>query len=147
MFERGVEVQSLCHQQSDQFRDGHRGVRVIELDGRKFRQPIPAEALVLAEVAHDVLQRRAGQNVLLLDAQPLALPGGVVRVEHARDVLGLVLVLEGLIIVLRVEGVKVQLLLGFALPEAQRADGLGVVADDGHVVGDAVDGLIARIRP
>ncbi len=47
-------------------------------------------------------------------------------------------------IVLGVEGVEVQLLLCLALPQAERTDGRGLIADDGHVVGDAVDGLVGE---
>ena len=118
---------------------------VVELDGRIFGQMIPTETLMAAEIAHNVLQRRAGEDILLLDAQALALPRGVVGVEDAGDVLGLVFVFERLIVVLCVERIEVQLLLGFALPETERADGLGVVADDRHIVGYAVDGLVGEL--
>jgi hypothetical protein len=45
-------------------------------------------------LAQDVLQAGGDEEVLLLDAELLALLRGVVRVQHARDVLGLVLGLD-----------------------------------------------------
>jgi hypothetical protein len=123
---------------------GHGGVRVVELHRGEFGQAEEVAAVDGAEVAQDILQRGAGEDVLLLDAQLLALERGVVRIEHARDVLGLVLGVERLGVVLGVEGVKIELLFGLALPEAERADGVVLIADDRHVVGHGHDGLVGE---
>ena len=66
------------------------------------------------------------EEVLLLDAQTLALDGAVVRVEDAGDVLGAVFLGERALVILRVERVKVELLLGLALPETERCDVVGI---------------------
>ena len=85
--------------------------------------------------AQHVLQRRADQHVLLPQAHQLAGLQGVVGVEHLGDVLGGVLAPAGGGVVLVVEGVEVEFVDALALPQAQRADALALVADDGHVVG------------
>ena len=141
---RGVKIQSLGHQQTDQLRNGHSGMRIVQLDSNKLRQAVIVRAVLLAVVAQDILQRRAGKDVLLLDAQALALPCGVVRIQNAGDILGLVLLFKRLNVVLRVEGVEVQLLLGLALPEAERTDRRCFIADHRHIIRDAVDGLVGK---
>jgi len=140
----GLEIEPLEHQKADELRDGHGGVRVVELHRDKLGQAEEIAAVDGAEIAQDVLQRGAGEDVLLLDAQLLAFERGIVRIEHARDVLGLVFGVERLHIVLRVEGVKIELLLGLALPEPKRADGVVLIADDRHVVGHGHNGLIGE---
>jgi hypothetical protein len=54
-------------------------------------------------LVQDVLEAGRDEEVLLLDAQLLALLRGVIRVEHAGDVLGLVLGVDGGVILGRVE--------------------------------------------
>ena len=117
-------------------------MRVVELDGDELRQAVIIRAVLLTVIAEDILQGRAGEDILLLDAQALALPRGVVRVQNTGDILGLVLLFKGLDVVLRVESIEVQFFFGLAQPEAERANGF--VADDGHVIRDAVDGLVGK---
>ena len=119
-------------------------MRIVQLDSNKLRQAVIVRAVLLAVVAQDILQRRAGKDVLLLDAQALALPCGVVRIQNAGDILGLVLLFKRLNVVLRVEGIEVQFFLSFALPEAERADRRCFIADHGHIIRDAVDGLVGK---
>jgi hypothetical protein len=74
----------LVDQQSHQLGNRERRVRVVQLDGERRRAALELPALghVLRE---HVLQRGAHEEVLLLEAQLLALRRGVVRVEHARE--------------------------------------------------------------
>ena len=145
--EGGVKGQPTLHQQPHQLRDGQGGVGVVELDGAEGGQVLPVVPVSGLIAPQDVLEGGGGQDVLLLDAQPLALPGGVVGVEHPGDVLGGVLLRQRLIVVLGVERLKVQLMDGLALPQPQGADVVGAVADDGHVVGDGDDGLVGEGDP
>ena len=94
--------------------------------------------------AQDVLQGGRGDDILLLDAQALALVVGVVGIEHPGDVLGPVLGVQGPGVILGVEGVEIQLIHRLALPQAQGADIVGAVADDGHVVGHGQHGLVGK---
>ena len=77
-------------QQPDELGDGHGGMGIVELHGDELAEA-PKIAVAGGFVgAQDVLQGRAREEVLLLDAQTLALDGAVVRVEDAGDVLGAV---------------------------------------------------------
>ena len=143
-FKRGIKVQSFGHQQTDQFRDGHGWMRIVQLNSDELRQTVIIRAVLLAIVAQNVLQRCAGENILLLDAQTLALPCGIVRIQNAGNILGLVLLFKRLDIVLRVKGIEVQFFLSFALPEAERADRRCLIADDRHIIRDAVDSLVSK---
>ncbi len=73
-------------QQAHQLDDRHRRMRVVELDRDRLRQIL--ELAPLGEMLREhVLQRSADAEVLLLEAQLLALRRRVVRVQHARQVL------------------------------------------------------------
>ena len=82
---------------------------------------------------------------MLLDAQLLSFQRRVVRIQNARNVLGLVLRFECLDIILRVERVKVELLLRFALPEPERADRPVFIADDRHIIRNRDDRLVRKV--
>ena len=102
-----VPVQSvLVHQQAHQFRHRQRRMRVVEVDCHLVGQRI--EAAVAAQVtAQQVLQRGADEEVLLAQPQLFAVVGAVVRVEHARDVFGLVLGFHRAHVVALVESIEV----------------------------------------
>ena len=92
--------------------------------------------------ADQILHGGAGENVFLLQTQKPALVVPVVWVEHAGDVLRAVFVQARLVVFVVVEQRKVKLVQAFGLPQAQRADGIGLVAEDGHIVGH---GLYAKV--
>ena len=143
--ERGLKVHALELQKPNEFGDCHCRMRVVELHGVKFRKPVIIAAVVLAEASQNVLQRRAGEHILLLDAQLLSLPRRIVRIQNARDVLGFVLRFQRLDVVLRVERIKVQFLLRLALPEPQRADRVVFIADDRHIIRNRNDRLVGKV--
>ena len=92
-----------------------------------------------------ILQRGRGQHILLLDAQTLALPGGVIGVENTGDILSLVLLVQSPQVILVVESTEIQFFLGLALPQAQGVDIVGAIADDGHIIGHSQDGVIREL--
>ena len=143
----GVKAQPTLHQQPHQLWDGQGRVGVVELDGAEGGQVLPVVPVGGLIAAQNVLEGRRGQHILLLDAQPLALPGGVVGVEHPCDVLGGVLLRQRLVVVLGIECLKVQLMDCFTLPQPQGADVVGAVADDGHIIGDGNHGLVSKGDP
>ena len=58
-----VDVEQHAHQ----LRDGERGMRIVQLDGHLVRQLVQVR-MAVEEAAQDVLQRRADEEVLLLQA-------------------------------------------------------------------------------
>ena len=141
-----VKAHALVHQQPDQLGNGHGRVGVVELDGVELAEPGVVGAVGQLEGPQHILQGGGGQHILLLDAQPLALVGGVVGVQDTGDILGLVLLIQSPEIVLIVEGVEVQLLLGLALPQPEGADVVGAIADDGHIIGDSQHGMVGELH-
>ncbi len=119
-------------------------MRVVELDRERVGQRV--EAAAFGEVLRQhVLQARADEEVLLLEAQFLALRRGVVRVQDARDVLGLRLRGRGLDVPARIEHLDVERRDRAACPEPQVVDGRAAVAGDQLVEADGPD--IVRLDP
>ena len=104
-----------------------------------------AEVLALGAhpAAHDVLQAGAGEEVLLAQAQLLAVLALVVGVEHARDVFGLRALLDRGAVIAGVELAEVEFLDRGGVPQAQGVDGAVAVAGHRHVVGDGLDVAVA----
>ena len=140
-----LEIHALGHQQPDQLRDGHGGMGIVQLHGIVVSEAAQVVAVGALKGPQHILERRGGQDVLLLDAQTLAFPGGVVGIQHTGDVLSLVLLRQSPQVILVVEGGEVQLLFGLALPQPQGIDVVGAVADDGHIVGNGQHGMIREL--
>ena len=135
---------TLCHQQTDQLRNGHCRVGVVELNGVMVGKVAQVVAVGRLIGANHILQGGRGQHILLLNTQALALPSGVVGVEDTGNVFCLVLLRQGAQIVLIVKGVKVQFLFRFTLPQTECAHVLCAIADHRHVVGDSIHGLVGE---
>ena len=113
------------HEQAHELRDGHGGMRVVELDRRLVGER--AEVVHPAEVvAQQVLQGGGDEEELL--PQPQFLPRGrfVAGVEHARDRFQAHALAERADMVAAVELVEVERRGGAGGPQAQ---GVGVAAD------------------
>ena len=77
----------LVDEEAHEFRDREGRMGVVELDRGMVRQR--QQAAMLAQMAaHQILQRRRGEEIFLPQAQLLALRGAVARIEHLRDRLG-----------------------------------------------------------
>ena len=134
----------LVDQQPHQLGDRERRVRVVQLDRDRVGQRI--EAAAFGEVLREhVLQARADEEVLLLEAQFLALRRGVVRVEDARDVLGVDLLVRRLVVPARVEQLDVERRDRAPGPEPQVVDRRAAVARDQLVEADRPD--VVRVDP
>ena len=120
-------------------------MRVIDVHADLFGQQVPGSAVELLEVADHVLQGRGGEEVLLLQAEQLALVVVVLGVEDVGDGLSQLLLLGGLDVLAAAEGAQVHALGGAGAPQAQAVHGGGVVADEGHVVGHSLDGVVADV--
>ena len=124
-------------QQTQQLSDGAGGVGVVHLEDGKVgeRGPVARHARGRGlEACNHVLQGRRHEKVLLLQAQQLALLGGIVGVQDGRDFGGLARRRRRLFEAAIVEGGQVQLGHRLGLPQAQVANGGGAEAGDGHVV-------------
>jgi hypothetical protein len=96
------------NEQTHQLGHPERGVGVVELHrvllvehGEVVASPLPVDP-------DHVLQRARHEEVLLLEAQPLAPHELVVRVEDLGDVLGVHLLVHGAPVVPLVEGLEVE---------------------------------------
>ena len=111
-------------------------MRVVELDrvllveAGEVPPPLPVDA-------DHVLERAGDEEVLLLQAQPLARQELVVRVEDLGDVLRVDLEVDRAPVVPLVEGVEVEGLRGLRLEQAEEVRGAVAIAEDGDVVGHA----------
>jgi hypothetical protein len=129
-FPRGLDGNLvLVDQQPDEFGNGQRRVRVVQLDRDRVGQRV--EATTFGEVLRQhVLQAGADEEVLLLETQFLALRRGVVGVKNARDVLGLCLRRRRLDVPARIELLDVERRDRPAGPQPQVVDRGAAVARD-----------------
>ena len=133
----------LVDQHAHQLGDGDGRVRVVELNGHLLREA--HEVGVRLQVApHDVGDGAGDEEVLLLEAQLLAGLVLIVRVEHLRDDLGVVLLDHRALVVAVVEEGEVELGRRARLPQAQGVDRLRAEARDRGVPGHAHHRLAAH---
>ncbi len=111
---------------------------VVELDGDFVGEGAPIR-VVFAEAADDVAQGAGDEEILLHEAKFFAVLGFVVRVKNFRDGLAVIFIVNSFLVAAAVEGVEVEAFRGTGFPEAEEIDGVGAVAGDGDVVGDAED--------
>ena len=77
----------VVEQNPHQLGNGHRRVRVVELDGDFLGKRAPV-GVAAPEAAHEIGQRAGDQEILLQEPQPLASCCGVVGIQHARQRFG-----------------------------------------------------------
>ena len=105
---RGPGQMVFVQQQAHQLGNRQHRVGVVQVDADLFRQQL--EAGVAAQVApHQILQAGADEEVFLVQAQLSAGRRGVVRVQHARHVFGMVLALDRRHVVATVERRQIDL--------------------------------------
>ena len=116
---------------------------VVELDGHLVGQVV--QRAVLAQVdAQDVGDGGRREEILLAQAQDLALGVVVVGVKDLGDQLGAGAAADGRGIVAGVEAAHVKA-GGFGLPQAQLGHALGVIAGHIHIVGDGHDAVVVLV--
>ena len=72
---------ALVHQQAHEFGTTHGGVRVVGVDGHVIAKVLPVRAKVALVRGEDGLQPSGDKQVLLLEAQNLAVLAGVVGIQ------------------------------------------------------------------
>ena len=140
---RAIKRNPLFHEQADQFRNTHGRVRVVELNRNMLGKAVDRAILAL-EAEDDILQARAGEEILLLEAQFFARFRRVVGIQHAGDVLHRVLFQHGKGIFLIVKELEIKLRNGFALPKAQSSDVVGLIAENRHIIRHRANGHIRK---
>ena len=131
----------IIHQQAHQFGDGDRRMGVIQLD-REFFVEALGRNFLHADDAQHVLQRAGHEEVLLFEPQLLALHLLVVRVQHLGQILASHFLIDRAVMVAAIEDREIEGFRRLGAPQAQRVRGVGAVAEDGRVVGHAVDDAI-----
>ena len=127
---------TLVDQDPHQFGNGDHRVCVVELEDHSFGQLAQVEA-GRQHVVQVVAQRTGHEEVLLLEAELLALRGRILGVEHLADVLGERLGTDRLQVVAAVEHVQVEGLGRLGAPQPKGVHAFRVVAGDHVVVRDA----------
>ena len=130
----------VVDQNSHEFGDAKGGVRVVDVDGDFLVEfaDIRARANVVAD---DTLGAGGDEEVLLNQAHSFTFAGAVVGVEVFGDALDeIAVIVLGLHLVVRQHAVVGEIAIDFGIPQAQRVDGLVMVADNRDIVGDGHNG-------
>ena len=128
----------VIQQDAHQLGNAERGMRVVDVDGNLVGE-ICQRAVHREVVAEDALYRRTDEEVLLLQAQQLALGVVVGGVEHLGDGLRLRALRQRLGILPLREQRHVEVGDVARTPQPQTADRIAVRARDHHVVGDSLN--------
>src|SRR5262245_39937575 len=92
--------------------------------------------------AEHVLKRTSDEKELLLETQPFALLGFVIRIEDLGDVFGVHLRLHSLHVITLVEGCEIKRLDRFRLPKAQCIAGTDPITGNRRIVSDTLHDLV-----
>ena len=137
-------VPLLVQQDAHQLRDGQGGVGVVDLDD--MLEVEVAQGAVLGPVlAHDGLDGGGDEEILLLEAEGLALVVVVLGVEHLGDGLRHGPLLHRLQILAGGEQVHVHRRGAVGVPQAEQVAVLGAVAGDLHVLGHGQHHIIPGV--
>ena len=132
----------LVHEDAHELGDHQAGVRVVDVERHALGQLGQVLAIGALVVLDRILQRGGGEEVVLLEAQHLALVVLVLGVEHLGDDLGQFALLGCARKVAPAEGGQVDALGRAGAPQAQAVDDVGIIADDGDVIRHGDDGLV-----
>ena len=122
-------------QQADQFGDCHGGMCIVQLSSHFSRKEGIIAAMTFPVCAQYILHRRRNEHILLFYPKLLSFFFCVVGVKEFGDILGLVFLGGGFRVILAVEGVKINFIEAFSLPETQGAYIFRAKSNDRHIVG------------
>ena len=122
------------HQDAHEFRPGNRGVGVIQLDRDEVGEG--ADVVVILKVpTYQVLDRRGGEEVFLLEPEFLAVFRRIVGIQNPADRARQSLGSTGGKVISPVEALEIEFLRGLGRPEAQRVAPGSLPSDDRRVIG------------
>ena len=134
---------ALIQQDAHHLGDGQGGMGVVELDGHLVGQVL--EGAVGGQVVlDDVADRGGGQEILLAQAEDLALDVVVVGVQDLGDQLGRSALAHGGAVVAQGEAGHIKV-GGLGLPQAQLGHAGAVVALHIHIGGDGHDAVVVQV--
>ena len=136
----------LVEEDAHQFRHDQSRMGVVDVDGDVLVELVHAFLVFSLIVTYDALQACRNHEVFLHQAQAAAIFRAVFRIEEAGNELYVVLVAERPVAV--AEGqLAVQVFPGvFGPPQAQRIDGVVMIANDRNVVRDGADRRIIFVN-
>src|SRR5882724_5574674 len=117
----------LVEQDPQQLGNGHRRVRVIELDGDPFGKRAPV-SIGAAKSPDQVAQRARDEKVLLHEPQSLPAGGGVVGIKNASERLGGEGLGQRVDELAMTEALEIEVVGRARPPQAQRVDRLAAIA-------------------
>ena len=136
-------IAALIQQDAHHLGDGDGGVGIVQLDGDLVGQVVQRAVLVQV-VLQDVCDGRGREEVLLAQAQDLALGMVVVGVEDLGDQLGRGRLADSRVVVAGVEAAHIKA-GGLSLPQTQLGNTVGAVTGDIHIVGHGDNGVVVLI--
>mmetsp|Transcript_93812 Transcript_93812/g.195676 ORF Transcript_93812/g.195676 Transcript_93812/m.195676 type:complete len:283 (-) Transcript_93812:403-1251(-) len=116
---------------------------VVHLNGDLLGEFRPLSVGLLDELTQEILQGGANEEILLLQAQQLALILVVVGIKDSGQVLSLTTIVNSLRVAELVECLEVKLLGRKGPPKSQVVGVVGVEARDGIVIGHGLNNLSA----
>ena len=94
---------------------------------------------------HNIGKRSRTEEILLLEAENLALSCIVIRIKHSRNILSLYLFYACVYIVLCIELEKIECIHRLSLPQTERAYVFCAVCDNRHIVRHCNNCLICKV--
>ena len=132
----------LIHQQTHQLGNRQARMGVVDVNGHFIGQQSEIIAKAALEILEGVLEGGAGEEIMLLEPQLLALVMVVLGIEHLADHRCQFLLLHGLGIIAVAEGGKIQRFGRPGAPHAQGVHGIAVIASHGHIIGHGFHGVV-----
>ena len=134
----------LVHQDAHELGDDQGRVGVVDVQHMLVREVFERAVLGLV-LGADVLDRGGHEEVLLLEAQGLALAVVILRIQHHGDGLRHGVLFERLEVLAGREQLHVQRDRALGFPQAQACDVVGVIARDRHIVRHREHGRIILV--
>ena len=134
----------LIHQDSHKLCDRNSRMRIVELEGYFLIEL--ADIVMLAHILiYRLLNRCGDKEVLLLETKLLARIVIVVRIKHLDNISGKILLLNRLLVIALVKGIKLEAVYRLCIPDTERVDKAVAVTYDRHIIRDRADSLIALL--